>query len=310
MKALNARGVSPGRRGKAGGARGEGRGARDAGGARDEGRGARDEGRGSRDPKSLHPPPSTVHPSPATLHSVEALSLATSAVLLKAVSDIDVFARSGRDRVEMLSEIIQPLKRSDGGYAKSPSAGGSSTYHNFLVAACKQLLAAPLDELSDLVRIVRGRQRADGGFAELDILRTGATNPTAAAVGLLRMAGGPTPQEAAGIAAFLCAMQNAEGGLKANGRIPLADLLSTFTGLVAMEGLRAARGGTRDSVECGPAALDLNTMRRFVLSLEEPHGGFRGGLWDEQPDVEYTFYGLGTLALLSHFTTSEGQEKA
>ena len=26
-------------------------------------------------------------------------------------------------------------------------------------------------------------------------------------------------------------------------------------------------------------------------------GGFRGGLWDEQTDVEYTFYGLGTLAL-------------
>ena len=26
-------------------------------------------------------------------------------------------------------------------------------------------------------------------------------------------------------------------------------------------------------------------------------GGFRGGLWDDRTDVEYTFYGLGTLAL-------------
>ncbi len=30
-----------------------------------------------------------------------------------------------------------------------------------------------------------------------------------------------------------------------------------------------------------------------------PAGGFRGGLWDDRADVEYTFYGLGCLAILS-----------
>jgi hypothetical protein len=28
-------------------------------------------------------------------------------------------------------------------------------------------------------------------------------------------------------------------------------------------------------------------------------GGFRGGLWDEGVDVEYTFYGLGVLGLFA-----------
>ena len=32
--------------------------------------------------------------------------------------------------------------------------------------------------------------------------------------------------------------------------------------------------------------------------LEFPSGGFRGAEWDEQADVEYTFYGLGILGLL------------
>ena len=34
-------------------------------------------------------------------------------------------------------------------------------------------------------------------------------------------------------------------------------------------------------------------------SLQGPDGGFRGGLWDTGCDVEYTFYGIGVLALLA-----------
>ena len=37
----------------------------------------------------------------------------------------------------------------------------------------------------------------------------------------------------------------------------------------------------------------------YARSLEGADGGFRGGLWDERSDVEYTFYGLGVLGLLS-----------
>ena len=41
------------------------------------------------------------------------------------------------------------------------------------------------------------------------------------------------------------------------------------------------------------AALD------YVQSMQQPEGGFRGFEFDPADDVEYTFYGLGTLALLA-----------
>jgi geranylgeranyl transferase type-2 subunit beta len=40
-------------------------------------------------------------------------------------------------------------------------------------------------------------------------------------------------------------------------------------------------------------------IERFLShELEFPTGGFRGAAWDDQADVEYSFYGLGCLALL------------
>ena len=65
----------------------------------------------------------------------------------------------------------------------------------------------------------------------------------------------------------------------------MGDLLSTFSGLAALADL--------DALD----AIDLEAARRFALSLACPGGGFRAGAWDDQPDVEYTFYGLGTIAL-------------
>jgi geranylgeranyl transferase type-2 subunit beta len=66
----------------------------------------------------------------------------------------------------------------------------------------------------------------------------------------------------------------------------VADLLSTFTGLVALADLDAL------------STVDTAMAVRFVRSLEQPGGGFCAGPFDSTPDVEYTFYGLGSLALL------------
>jgi geranylgeranyl transferase type-2 subunit beta len=81
-------------------------------------------------------------------------------------------------------------------------------------------------------------------------------------------------------------MPSAEGGLRANGRVPLADLLSTFTGAWTLAELSALD------------RLDAADLRHYAEAAEQPHGGFRGGLWDEGADVEYTFYGLGVLGLM------------
>jgi len=86
---------------------------------------------------------------------------------------------------------------------------------------------------------------------------------------------------------FLKQVKSSEGGFQANTRIPFADGLSTFTGLLTAQDLELE------------ALIDLDLVQKFMTEwLEFPTGGFRGASWDEQADVEYTFYGLGVLALL------------
>jgi len=56
--------------------------------------------------------------------------------------------------------------------------------------------------------------------------------------------------------------------------------------------------------------IDLSMMRRFVVSLQLEEGGFHAAAWDLAHDVEYTFYGLGNLALLKEFEDgAQGQSE-
>jgi len=219
--------------------------------------------------------------------SIDFLSLVSSAVLLEATSAIDVFAAAGRDRMAIVTETLEPFHRSDGGYAKTARNPHSSTYHTFLAASTKQLVGLPVEDAARMIELIRSRQREDGGFVELPQIRQSGTNPTAAAIGVLQLLEAMDGSTGEGAAAFLAGMQNAEGGLRANARIPMADLLSTFTGLVALADLDAL------------SALDLAGAGLYVKSLELAEGGFRAGVWDATADVEYTFYGLGMLALLA-----------
>ncbi|MGQ9576023.1 MAG: prenyltransferase/squalene oxidase repeat-containing protein [Thermoguttaceae bacterium] len=223
----------------------------------------------------------------SVLSGIELVSLAFGAVLVEGASGIDVFAAAGLDRQQAVARCLAPLEHEDGTYAKTPSSRHSSTYQTFLAVACKQLLGIPIQKPARLATAILQRQRPDGGFAELDGLPAGATSPTAAAVGLLRLLAALDEPVRAAAARFLAAMQGVEGGLRANTRIPLADLLSTFAGLVGLDDLGAFE------------AVDLAALRGFASSLELPNGGFRAGAWDDRADVEYTFYGLGTLALLA-----------
>ena len=80
-------------------------------------------------------------------------------------------------------------------------------------------------------------------------------------------------------------MQSDEGGFTANTRIPFADLLSSFTGLLTLADLESA------------SLVNVDSVSRYALSMESPHGGFVGFALDQTADVEYSFYGLATLAL-------------
>jgi geranylgeranyl transferase type-2 subunit beta len=221
---------------------------------------------------------------------IDFFSLLYACALVQLAGGPNVLADSPKDWPDRVAEMLESFRTSEGGYAKTIGGVSGSTYHTFLVALCYQLLGRPLPCLADVVRFVASRRRDDGGYVEIAPMRRGGTNPTAAAIGLLQMAEETMPgvlEEAReGVIAFLADLASPEGGLRANGRAPLADLLSTFTAAWTLEQL----GGLQ--------RLDTQQVRRYAESLQRSEGGFHGGLWDEGHDVEYTFYGLGVLALI------------
>ena len=217
---------------------------------------------------------------------VDFFSLLVSCYLVPLGGGPDVLADAPADWRDRVAGTLETFRTPDGGYGKTPGAPHGSTYTSFLVVLCLQLLGRPIPEPDRLAAFVRSRRRDDGGYVEISAMRRSGTNPTAAGVGLLQILGELDDAARAAVADFLAALPSPfEGGMRANDRIPAADLLSTFTGGWTLDQLGAAD------------RLDWPAVRDYAESCERPTGGFRGGLWDEQADVEYTFYGLGTLAL-------------
>jgi len=189
---------------------------------------------------------------------------------------------------------FERFRREDGGYASSEKAAYSSTYHTFLVHGLLEHLVPgfPVD-VEKLRRFLHKRQRSDGGFVELEPLKHSGTNPTVAGLGLLsclrnRPESMPMDATREKSLQYLRERQVASGGFQANGRVPVGDLLSTFTAVSQFY-----EEGCENQV-------DLPSARNFVQSLkrETPEGlGYVGGPWDKEPDVEYTFYGLAAECL-------------
>jgi geranylgeranyl transferase type-2 subunit beta len=225
---------------------------------------------------------------------VDFFSFLYSRLVLQVTAGIDVFTASPAGWPDRVAAMLETLHTPDGGYDKTPRGASGSTYHTFLVGMTYQLLSRPIPRAEQVIQFVASRRRDDGGYVEIGPMRRSGANPTAAAIGILQLIETQEADSAIltselreGVSGFLTSLQSEEGGLRANSRIPLADLLSTFTGLWTLHQL-----GAIDRV-------DRNIAGRYAHALELPTGGFRGGLWDDATDVEYTFYGLGTLALLA-----------
>ena len=217
---------------------------------------------------------------------VDFLSLIYGAMLLESAAGIDVFAASGPGWRDAVASALGTLRRPDGGYAKGPEGQASSTYHTFLVLLCLELVEREIAAPEQIVKFLMSQKAEGGGFREIRASKRAGTNPTAAAVAALRMLGATTDELREETTDFLCEMQTDEGGLRANTRIPIADLLSTFTGSLTLLDLGML------------GEIDLPAALKYARSLELPDGGFHGAAWDLACDVEYTFYGLGCLALL------------
>jgi geranylgeranyl transferase type-2 subunit beta len=219
---------------------------------------------------------------------VDFLSLIYGGMLIQSAAGIDIFSGSDASWRNAVAASMESLRRPDGGYAKGPEGNASSTYHTFLVLLCLQLIDRQPTDAVAIVRFLMSQLAEEGGFREIRASKRAGTNPTAAAIGALRILGALDENTRLDTIDFLAEMQTDEGGLRANTRIPIADLLSTFTGLLTLQDL----GGTGE--------IDVPAVKRFVMSLAREEGGFHGAAWDGAHDVEYSFYGLGCLGLLAH----------
>ena len=225
---------------------------------------------------------------------VDFFSLFYAANLLLAASGTDVFESSHPQWRDQVAGFLATLKRDDGGYAKAAAGHAGSTYHTFLVVLVLQLLERPIPDPQSIAKFLESRRDSEGGWREIRSSKRAGTNPTAAALATINILHqlDPTVEKMSHevnelTLDFLCEMQTDEGGLRANTRIPIADLLSSFTAGLSLMDLNSFD------------ELDVPLYRKFVNSLERAEGGFHAAVWDEAHDVEYSFYGLGCLALLA-----------
>jgi len=182
------------------------------------------------------------------------------------------------------------FRTSDDCYARVPGEP-AGLYHTFLATLCRQLMGLSLPAREAIVGLAQERRRADGGFSDLGETDRGETNPSAAAIALLKISDAASDDMAERAADFLVGMQRADGGFAAHADAPVSDLLSTFTALVSLAALEAL-----DRIQAGSAA-------RFAQKLQCRTGGFHGTELNDEPDVEYTYYGLGVVGLLSTLLT-------
>lgn len=216
---------------------------------------------------------------------VDLLALVYSVKLLEASIGLDVMAESRGDWQERLAALLAQLRRPDGGYAKSLEGQAGSTYQTFLVLLCLQLIDQPIVEPEGIKRFLLGQKQQDGGFLEIRVGKRAGVNPTAAAIGALSVLGSLDETLAQETGEFLADMQVDGGGFQANSRIPLPDVLSTFTACVTLLDLNRLHW------------VDLGAAQKYILSMSRAGGGFAGFELDPAKDIEYTFYGLGALAL-------------
>jgi len=219
---------------------------------------------------------------------VDFASAATVYALVRVLVDESLAQQLTEPLRQRGERLLAHLNRPDGGFAKSEHSGSGSTYATFLALNTMNLLEIPLRDAERIIAFVCSRQRDDGGFAEVSHANQAATNPTAAAVSILAEVNALDRINTSRVIEYLRRMQRSDGGFAAGPFAPVSDLLSTCAALSALWILDNSN----------VSQLDGPQIEAFVQGLENLEGGFKGCSLDDQPDVEYTFYGLATLALL------------
>lgn len=222
--------------------------------------------------------------------SIKTLVDLDSAVALYALATLfveDDLSDVGTALCQIGRVLLSGLQRKDGGFAKAPQSAMGSTYHTYLAILAARLLELPLPDQDRLTRFFAERQQSDGGFVELPFLRNSGTNPTAAAVVALAQLERLAAIDLNRVRQFFASVQRPDGGFAASAHVGESDLLSTCSALISLSYLHEKN-----------LPFEWNQTENYCLSLANPSGGFFGHHRDDQRDVEYTFYGILSLAAL------------
>lgn len=229
---------------------------------------------------------------------IDLMNWLSMSAMIQWAGGADALADEPADWPEQISRRLESLRLKDGGYSKGTDGSNSSTYHTFLVVLAYDLIGRKPPRPNALAQFIYDRQREDGGFVEIAPMKRSGTNPTAAACAILHLQGRVDAELREDLASFLVDVRTDESAYVANGRVPMADGLSTFTAVLTAQDIGV------------DALVDPPVLRRYTeQQLELATGGFRAAEWDHTADIEYTFYGLGILGLLGAPTTLEERRR-
>lgn len=204
-----------------------------------------------------------------------------------------------RVSIEPVLSKLEAYRAADGGYSPAPAARHGTAYACYLAWLAYERWTRRLPKPEAVARCLESLKVTGGGYANAHGAETGIVTASAAAGVVLNalasVASGTDPDTTAtagtdpSLSKWLLACDAEGGGLKAAANSPVPDLLSTATGLFALQTLKADIG------RIGPACV------AFVQSLWQNNGGFSAQPLDVTTDAEYTYYGLLALSCLEDY---------
>ncbi|MCS7168479.1 MAG: prenyltransferase/squalene oxidase repeat-containing protein [Gemmatales bacterium] len=205
-----------------------------------------------------------------------------------------------RQAQDTLPRLLGNYRTQQGGFAARPGDSHPTTYQTFLALLCYDLVNQSPPNPEQITSWLMSQRRPDGGFADHELAPLSATNPTAAALASLFMTGGISDELREQVIRFLLHLYVPHLGFRAHTRTPIPDLLSTFTALWTLWQLGAFN------------LFDIEQLYYSIAAYQHSCGGFFAHLADSLSgqaaseesleadlDVEYTFYGLASLSLLT-----------
>ena len=180
-------------------------------------------------------------------------------------------------------EFIETYQSKDGGYNHNrKNADQATVYATFLVWTLYQDLNEKEASLNKMTDQLDALSCEDGSFANDNSSKTGVSSASAA--GLIML--GDKSADSERTTAYLMQNYTPRGGFKAASNLPIADILSTSTALLAL-------------YMSGENLQDLSDKSIDFINLHwDESGGFFGSIADMTCDVEYTYYALLGIGIL------------